>query len=167
MRVQCVRRSVAAVCLTVGLGLTAGCGSGAGAGGEDPGGGGPAPGVSAPATAGGGGTGGGSDSGGGAEGGGGLGGDPGVEGVAPPPTDTGDNDEIEVGTDGSIGGVSDPSSLCPSPDQVDYPYCYPSTSPTDGGGQPPVADPSIGDTQPPAGDTDTPTDGAAPSPEPS
>lgn len=173
MRVQCVRRGVAAACLTVvaGLGATSACGSGAGAGGDDPGGGGPEPGVNAPAaTAGGGsaegdsggGDGGGTDSGGAADG------DPGVPGLQPPPEDSEYPDSIDAGLDGSIGGISDPSpTSCPTPGPTEYPWCLDTLSPTDESEQPPVADPTSGDTQPPAEDPAGPTDGAALSPEPS
>ncbi|WP_329338263.1 hypothetical protein OG866_25965 [Streptomyces sp. NBC_00663] len=175
MRMRCFRSGrparwgghVAAIGLTVllGLGTVTGCGASAGAGGDDPGGGGPAPGATGPAGspgtgAGYGSVGGGSDGTDGADGGGGDGGtygDPGVPGVAPP-SDSKDWDSISVGLDGGIGGVD---STCPSPDQIDYPYCSSPPSPTDGGGASPVTDPPVGDTLPPVDPSAAPGDNGA------
>ncbi|KUN21490.1 hypothetical protein AQJ23_31740 [Streptomyces antibioticus] len=80
-----------------------------------------------------------------------------------PPSNTDNRDSISVGLDGGIGGVD--SSECPLPDQIDYPNCYPSPSPTDGGGSL-VSDPPVGDTLPPTDPSAAPGDGEDFSPEP-
>ncbi|AZP18363.1 hypothetical protein EJC51_21075 [Streptomyces aquilus] len=177
MRVRCFRSrpgrwgghaGAVGLMVVLGLGAVTGCGASAGADGDDPGGGGPAPAATGSAGAqsdgdgyGSGGSGGAADGSGG--GGGGANGDPGVSGVAPP-SDIDNWDSISVGLDGGIGGVD---SACPSPQEGFYPDCSLPPSPTDGGGESPVIDPPVGDSQPPVDPSAAPgDDGAGLTPEP-